>query len=80
MQSEDLPGTPISLDVAPEPHREGGGHKIVAYRLPGHRRYPTIVPAAANREWMDVETNGWANRCLPLRIANQAGWFLLNDA
>ena len=80
MQSEDLPGTPISLDVAPELHREGGGQKIVAYRLPGHRRYPTIVPAAGNREWMDVETNGWANRCLPLRIANQAGWFLLNDA
>jgi hypothetical protein len=29
---------------------------------------------------MDVTTSGWANRCLPLRIANQAGWFVLNEA
>lgn len=39
-----------------------------------------IVPASADREWMDVETGGWANRCLPLRIANQAGWWVLNDS
>jgi len=39
-----------------------------------------IVPASADREWMDTETGGWANRCLPLRIANQAGWWVLNDA
>jgi hypothetical protein len=39
-----------------------------------------IVPASADREWMDIETGGWANRCLPLRIANQAGWWILNDA
>ena len=80
MQSEDLPGTPLSLDSAGELNTKAAAPKIIAYRLPGHRRYPAIVPAAASREWMDIETNGWANRCLPLRIANQAGWFLLNDA
>ena len=29
---------------------------------------------------MNVGTAGWANRCIPLRIANQAGWCILNDA
>src|SRR5580700_10377692 len=53
---------------------------IIAYRIPGWSRYPEIVPAPADREWMDEGTKGWANRCLPLRIANQAGWFVLNDA
>ncbi len=53
---------------------------MVAYRIPGWSRYPEIVPAPADREWMDAGTQGWANRCLPLRIANQAGWCILNDA
>ena len=37
-----------------------------------------IVPASIDRDWMDWHQNG-ANRCLPLRVANQAGWFILND-
>jgi hypothetical protein len=54
--------------------------RIVAYRVPGWSRYLKIVPASADREWMDDLTKGWANRCLPLRIANQAGWCILNDS
>lgn len=38
-----------------------------------------IVVAPAKRKWMDETDAGFANRCLPLRIANQAGWFILND-
>ena len=53
---------------------------LTAYRLPRCANYLKIVPASANRAWMDVDTGGWANRCLPLRIANQAGWFVLCDA
>lgn len=49
------------------------------YRLPSESGHPQIVPATRDREWMDVTTGGWANRCLPLRIANEAGWFILND-
>lgn len=37
-----------------------------------------IVPAPADRAWMDETQQAFANRCLPLRIANQAGWFILN--
>lgn len=55
------------------------GHSLIAYRMPGRRTYSRIVPAAADRDWMDFDTKGWANRCLPLRIANQAGWMILND-
>lgn len=37
-----------------------------------------IVPAARGREWMDATHQSFANRCLPLMMANQAGWQLLN--
>lgn len=36
-----------------------------------------IQSAPAKRKWMD--DIGFANRCLPLLIANQWGWFILND-
>jgi len=37
----------------------------------------TMVPATARREWMERSPERFANRCLPLMIANQAGWFLV---
>ena len=50
--------------------------KLIAYRL----REPNLelVAAPGSRAWMDATPNRFANRCLPLRIANQAGWFILN--
>lgn len=36
-----------------------------------------IIPASADREWMTRTAASSANRCLPLRIANQFGWFIL---
>jgi uncharacterized protein DUF6065 len=52
--------------------------ELIAYRL---RPQPAIrlVPAARDRAWMDATGARFANRCLPLLIANQAGWFLLNS-
>jgi hypothetical protein len=52
--------------------------EFIAYRLspdPPVR----LVPAARDRAWMDATGDRFANRCLPLLIANQAGWFLLNS-
>lgn len=49
--------------------------ELIAYRLPGPR--VPILPAPAEREWMSGNQASFANRCLPLRIANQAGWVLL---
>jgi Family of unknown function (DUF6065) len=38
-----------------------------------------IVPGDPTRAWMDATKLRFANRCLPLLIANQYGWDLLND-
>lgn len=39
-----------------------------------------IRPAALDRAWMETPGGRYAKRCLPLVIANQAGWELLNPA
>lgn len=39
-----------------------------------------IVPAEARRSWMDATPQGFANRCLPLTVANAHGWFILSEA
>ncbi len=52
---------------------------LTAFRLPQFPGYMKLVPAPPDRMWMDLSTHGWANRCLPLRIANQSGWHILND-
>ena len=36
----------------------------------------TLAPAPARRAWMDRTPERFANRCLPLMIANQAGWMV----
>ena len=36
----------------------------------------TLLPASPRREWMEQTPQRFANRCLPLMMANQAGWFL----
>ena len=36
----------------------------------------TLSPAPAGRAWMDRTPERFANRCLPLRMANQAGWWV----
>jgi hypothetical protein len=57
---------------------KGQSPKLIAYRT---RAWPRmrIVVAPADRDWMDATPNRFANRCLPLRIAAQAGWFVLNS-
>jgi Family of unknown function (DUF6065)/2OG-Fe(II) oxygenase superfamily len=37
-----------------------------------------LVPAQRSRGWMDATNARFANRCLPLLMANQAGWFLIS--
>jgi hypothetical protein len=50
---------------------------FVAYRTPGAPM--RIVPAAASRPWMESTRGQFAQRCLPLLMANQTGWFILNS-
>jgi hypothetical protein len=59
---------------------KSGGRVLTAFRIPDHySSFLKIVPAPVDRHWMDFTTRGWANRCLPLRVANQAGWHILNN-
>ncbi|MCC3770033.1 DUF6065 family protein [Streptomyces sp. UNOC14_S4] len=51
---------------------------LVAYRLPDTYDMP-IVPAPARRDWLEPGPLRHAYRCLPLRVANQNGWWILND-
>lgn len=49
---------------------------LIAYRTSGGVG-PVLAPAPAARAWMDQTDRRFARRCLPLTMANQAGWFLL---
>ena len=52
--------------------------RLIAYRTQGLNM--KIVPAVADRPWMAAAQTTFANRCLPMRLANQHGWFLLNPS
>ena len=39
---------------------------------------PKLVPATAERGWMDSTTDRFAYRCIPLSIANASGWEILS--
>jgi len=52
-------------------------HWIIAY-CKGNDKLK-LEPAPRTRGWMESLPGRFANRCLPLLVANQAGWFLLNN-
>ena len=54
---------------------EGDDATFHAYEVQPAGDMPITV-APANRDWMDQTDKRFAYRCLPLVIANQAGWFL----
>lgn len=49
---------------------------LVAYRT--HPLPMPLVAAPVARDWMDRTDRRFAYRCLPMLIANQAGWFVLS--
>lgn len=48
---------------------------LVCYRIRDDA--PEIVPAHADRAWMDLTHQRYAYRCIPLSIANASGWEIL---
>ena len=38
---------------------------------------PPIVPARAERSWMDLSDQRYAYRCIPMSVANASGWEIL---
>jgi Family of unknown function (DUF6065) len=47
-------------------------HALIAYRT-GNNPKMSLAAASANRDWMDETDKRFANRCLPMLMANQ-GW------
>ena len=73
---------PLPIDGAADVHPGAPDEHdlpLVAYALPTAEATP-IVPAPAGRAWMRETYKQFAHRCLPLLMANQSGWFLLNNA
>jgi hypothetical protein len=56
---------------------EGEELALLAYRTGGSPA--ALVPAPSTRAWIEGTDQRFARRCLPLMMANQAGWFLLNS-
>ena len=52
--------------------------RLIAYRLDNSDTC-RLVPAQGDRDWMAATTDRFARRCLPLSMANQWGWFVLNE-
>jgi hypothetical protein len=42
------------------------------------RNQPTVEPSPRFRDWINSMEERWANRCLPLLMANEAGWVMRN--
>jgi hypothetical protein len=73
-----LPAAPTPQTAPREPARPDEPPLLRAIRL---RKTPmTVEVSSHSRPWMDASPQRFANRCLPLLIANQAGWCLVNDA
>ena len=53
-------------------------NELIAYRLRKDSGIK-LVAAQSGRTWMEETNKRFAYRCLPMRIATQAGWVLLND-
>ena len=53
--------------------------RIIAYELYESQNNP-LTTAPVDRDWMDASPQRFAYRCLPLAIANQAGWFMHSPA
>ena len=51
------------------------GCKLTAYEVSSTANW-IMEPAGGKREWMDATPDKFAYRCLPLVMANQAGWVL----
>jgi Family of unknown function (DUF6065) len=69
---------PIGSAADPGSPATTQGPELLAYRLVAPTDDEDLWAAPATRVWMENSPNRFANRCLPLLIANQSGWLLIN--
>ena len=71
-------GIDAASSASPFAADTGPSIRLIAYRIhakPALR----LVPAPRERDWIEATRHRFANRCLPLLMADQAGWFVLNS-
>src|SRR5688572_2963578 len=75
-------GSESGASVCPVTGANGDGGDTLPLVLYHGGDQPRVkaVPASRWRDWMSSTINRHANRCLPLLMANQSGWVLLNPA
>jgi Family of unknown function (DUF6065) len=84
VRRENRPRRPLVPDMTPASAHAAASTKADAMTLTAfHASGPgatlvDIVPAPRWRDWMNATRNRFANRCLPLLMANESGWVLLN--
>jgi hypothetical protein len=59
-------------------HSEYPAPRLVAYRVEPRGLNMPIRAASARRMWMDQADSRHPYHCLPMLMANQSGWFVLN--
>jgi hypothetical protein len=84
-RSERVPGGAAPEDFLPPkacvPGKQGDeGLTFIAYRLETRPAFSAPVPASRRRVWADNTQDRFAYRCLPILMANQAGWVLCSPA
>jgi hypothetical protein len=57
---------------------QGSDVELIAYRLDARTDDEDLWAAPIKRDWMEAAPSKFASRCLPLLIANQSGWLLIN--
>jgi hypothetical protein len=66
-------------DRAPKDAREPEEPRLDLRAYPTTDRFrPRLQPAPRWRAWINEMDERWGNRCLPLLVANESGWVLLN--
>lgn len=63
-----------AMSAATDPSNEP--LSLIAYAV--GEEHLQLVPASSMRQWMDQTHVRFANRCLPMLMANQSGWFLVS--
>ncbi len=64
--------------LAPSARRSESALLTAFHASPDAGELVNIVPAPRWRDWMNRTPSRFANRCLPLLMANESGWVLLN--
>jgi LPS sulfotransferase NodH len=66
----------MGSDIPANAEKNNESPLLVAYAV--GEEHLQLFPAPASRDWMDKTHQHFANRCLPMLMANQSGWFLVS--